>query len=95
MTLGEFSDKLLSFSSSTAPASIYVFEDEDSVDNWITQRRCNVISNIREYYLSCVIHGDTNPEYYLNKSFCEAEVEFFYAVEPDVIAVLIRKGGKV
>lgn len=90
MTLEEFSDKLLSMDSSAVPTSIYVFEDESSMDNWTTERRCNVTTNVRDYYLSCVIHGDAAANYYLNKRFCEAEVEYFYAVEPDLVAVYIH-----
>ena len=43
------------------------------------------------YQLSLVIQSDMTAKYSLKDEWCNAEVLMFYAVEPDVMCVVVEK----
>lgn len=88
MTLGEFTNKFFSRPTIAPSATLYVFDREDDADSWI-ECRC-FGSNIHDYELVMVIQSDMKLEYTVKEVWCKAEVQHFYAVEPDVIAVVVE-----
>ena len=88
MTLSELKRKFMSRPTVAPPTKAYVFVSEDSADNWI---ECNYFGkNNHAYELCFVIESDMTVEYSLKEKWCKAEVEQFYAVEPDVIVVVVE-----
>jgi len=86
MTLSEFKSKFFSRPTIAPPATLYVFKSEDSADSWIECKYFN--SDDHDYELDMVIQSDMILEYTVKKEWCKAEVQQFYAVEPDVIVVV-------
>jgi hypothetical protein len=87
MTLNEFNSKYFSRPTINPPATLYVFEDEDSAYSWVLCKYFG--SDDHEYQLVMVIQSDMNLEYTIKEKWCKAEVKHFYAVEPDVIVVVV------
>ena len=88
MTLSEFKSKFFSRPNIIPPTTIYVFEDEDSADSWIEDIYQG--EDNRDYNLVMVLRSDMVTEYTVKKKWCEAEVQQFYAVEPDVIVAVVN-----
>lgn len=86
MTLSEFKSKFFSRPTIAPPATLYVFKSEDSADSWIECKYFN--SDDHDYELDMVIQSDMILEYTVKEKWCKAEVQQFYAVEPDVIVVV-------
>ena len=93
MTLSEFKSKFFSRPTIAPPATLYVFKSEDSAESWI---KCKYFgSDNHNYILDMVIQSDMKLEYTLKEKWCNAEVQQFYAVEPDVIVIVVEpKEGK-
>ncbi len=87
MTLSELYSKFFSRPSIVPPTTIYFFEDEDSADAWIENMYFNNPDN--NYNLSGVLRSDMIAKYTLLPRWCEAEVQQFYCVEPDVIVAVV------
>jgi len=88
MTLSEFKSKFFSRPAIVPPTTLYVFTSEDSADNWIECKYFN--SDDYNYELDMVIQSDMVLEYTVKEKWCKAEVQQFYAVEPDVIVVVVE-----
>ena len=88
MTLSEFKSNFFSRPPILSPTALYVFEDEESADNWIGCKYFG--SNNHDYKLIMVIQSDMILEYTVREKWCKAEVQQFYAVEPDVIVVVVK-----
>ena len=88
MTLSEFKSKFYSRPAIVPPATLYVFGDEDSAGSWIEDKYFG--SNDHDYVLCMVIQSDMILEYTVKEEWCKAEVRQFYAVEPDVIVVVVE-----
>ncbi len=88
MTLSELKSKFYSRPSIIPPTMLYVFTDEDSADSWI---ECKYFgSEDTSYELAFVLSSDMIAEYSLKEKWCKAEVQQFYAVEPDAIVVVVE-----
>lgn len=88
MTLSEFKSKFYSRPTIAPPTALYVFESEDSADSWV---ECKYFgSDDHDYELLMVIQSDMILEYTVKEKWCKAEVQQFYAVEPDVIVVVVE-----
>lgn len=89
MTLFEFESKFFSRQSVLTPSTIlYVFIDEESADNWI---ECKYFGGTdHDYELAFVLSGDMKAKYYLQEKWCKAEVQQFYAIEPNVIVIVVE-----
>jgi hypothetical protein len=88
MTLSEFKSKFFSRPTIAPPTTLYVFENEDSADSWIERKYFG--SDNRNYKLDMVIQSDMILEYTVKEKWCKAEVQQFYAVEPDVIVIVVE-----
>ena len=88
MTLSEFKSKFFSRPNIIPPTTIYVFEDEDSADSWIGDIYFG--EDTRDYNLVMVLRSDMVTEYTVKEIWCKAEVQQFYAVEPDVIVAVVE-----
>lgn len=91
MTLQELSNKCHSSYGEWKPVTFYVFEDEEYADNWVDS---NYNGSSRATMLLCVMRSDYKDEYYMKENILNAEVEHFYAVEKDVIVVVIDFEGE-
>ena len=88
MTLSEFESKFVSRPTIAPPTTIYVFKDEDSAYNWI---ECKYLgSDNHAYELIMIIQSDVMLECTVKERWCRAKVQKFYAVEPDVIVVVVE-----
>lgn len=88
MTLREFESKFFSRPTIVPPTTLYVFESENSADSWI---ECKYFgSDDHAYELVMVIRSDMILEYTVKEKWCKAEVQQFYAVEPDVMVVVVE-----
>lgn len=87
MTLQELNNKCYSSPGEWKPVTFYVFEDEDSADSWVDDNYNG--GDNRDSILVCVMRSDYKDEYYMKEDILNAEVEHFYAVEKDVIVVVI------
>lgn len=87
MTLHELNDKCYSSPGEQKPVTFYVFTDENYADNWLDYNY-NGIENTN-WMLLCVMRSDYTDSYYMKEDILNAEVEHFYAVEKDVIVVII------
>lgn len=88
MTLSEFYNKFFSRPKTSSTTKLYIFGDEDSADNWI---KCKYFgSDYGAYVLYMVIQSDMKLEFTVKEPWCKAEVQQFYAVEPDVIVVVLE-----
>lgn len=88
MTLSEFYSKFFSRPLITPPTTLYVFTDEDSADNWIECKYFGSTDN--DYLVTFVLSSDMIAEYFLQEKWCKAEVLQFYAVEPDVMVIVVE-----
>lgn len=91
MTLNELSAKFFSRPTVAPPTKMFIFTDEDSADNWV---ECMYLGNKDvgdAYELTAVFQSDFRMEYSIVESLCNAEVEHFYAVEADVLVVIVRE----
>ena len=87
MTLQELNNKCYSNPSEWKPVTFYVFNDEEYADNWVDANYNG--GNTTNTMLLCVMRSDYKNEYYMKEDILNAEVEHFYAVEKDVIVVVI------
>ncbi len=87
MTLSEFNAKFFSRSQVAENSKIYVFHDEDSADNWIGYKYFDETEYFVE--LDMVIESSMILEHTVKEEWCKAEVQHFYAVEPDMIVVVV------
>lgn len=88
MTLSELNSKFYSRPTIASPTMLYVFKSEDSADSWV---ECKYFgSDKHDYELIMVIQSDMILEYTVKEKWCKAEVQHFYAVDPDVIVVVVR-----
>lgn len=69
-----------------------MFGDEEYADNWV-DANYNGVDNTNTVLL-CVMRSDYKNEYYMKEDILNAEVEHFYAVEKDVIVVVIDFEGE-
>jgi len=88
MTLSEFKSKFYSRPKIAPSATLYVFNSEESADSWIECKYFN--SDDAAYDLVMVIQSDFKLENTVKEKWCKAEVQQFYAVEPDVIVVVVE-----
>lgn len=89
MTLSELYSKFVS-RPTVVPATVaYVFEDEDSAESFVMDKYFG--EHIANYALVCVLSSDMRLEYTLKEEWCNADVEYFYAVEPDTIVVVVYR----
>ena len=86
MTLSEFYSKFFPRPTILGPTTLYVFKDEDSADDWVKRKYFGLDHD--SYELDMVIQSDMIIEYTVKEEWCKAEVQQFYAVEPDVIVVI-------
>ena len=91
MTLNEFNNKFFSRSEASQPTTLYIFTDEDSAEDWIKHKYFGADYN--GYQLEMAIQSNMRIERTLKSEWCNAEVQHFYAVEPDVIAVVVERAG--
>lgn len=89
MTLSDFKSKFFSRPSVVPPTTIYFFESEDSADSWIESTYFG--GSMTDYELTGVLRSDMIAEYTLKPEWCNAEIQQFYAVEPDVIVAVVKK----
>ena len=89
MTLNEFNNKFYSRSEVSKPTTLYIFTDEDSAEDWIKHKYFGADYN--SYQLEMAIQSNMRLERTLKSEWCNAEVQHFYAVEPDVIAVVVER----
>lgn len=89
MTLSELITKCYVRPSLPGPAMFYIFRDEPSADSLILNKYFG--EDHRDYELLAVHHSDLKPEITLKEKWCRSEVMHFFAVEPDVLAVVIEE----
>ena len=87
MTLQELNNKCHSSNEEWEPVTFYVFDDEEYADDWVDSNYNG--GGSRTSMLLCVMRSDYEDEYYMKEDILNAEVEHFYAVEKDVIVVVI------
>ena len=88
MTLEELNNKFYSRPNIVPPTTIYVFETDDSAESWIGCKYFG--SNDSWYELAMVIQSNMVLSYFAKEEWCKAEVQQFYAVEPDVIVAVVK-----
>ena len=88
MTLSELKSKFFSRPTIVPPTTLYVFQSEDSADSWIMCKYFG--SDDHDYELDMVIQSDMVLEYTVKDEWCKSEVQHFYAVEPDVVVVVVE-----
>lgn len=89
MTLKEFSDKAFSSPGEWKPETIFVFEDEESMDSYLED-----VLNGEENHdgeIAFVMCSDFRSEHYLKEEILTSEVDHFVAMESDTFAVLIEE----
>ena len=89
MTLNEFNNKFFSQHAPSEPTTLYIFADEDSAEGWIKHKYFGADYN--GYQLDMAIQSNMKLERTLKSEWCNAEVQRFYAVEPDAIAVVVER----
>ena len=89
MTLNEFNNKFFSRSEVSKPTTLYIFTDEDSAEDWIKHKYFDADYN--SYQLDMAIQSNMRLERTLKSEWCNAEVQHFYAVEPDTIAIVVER----
>lgn len=88
MTLSEFYGNFFSRPTIYEPATLYVFKDEDSADDFVEYKYFG--SDHANCMLHMAIKSHMILEHTLKEEWCKAEVQKFYAVEPDVIVVVVE-----
>ena len=86
MKLIEFYSKFFERPKSVSPTTIYVFFDEESVENWILNTMGDTNS---DWELVMVLSSHFKADYTIKEEWCNAEIEEFYAIAPDTIAVVL------
>lgn len=89
MTLEELKNKCYARPSISLPATIYVFDDEESADCWILDKYMGEKNG--DYELVTVLQSDYKMRYSFKEEWCKAEVKHFFAVEPDVLVAVVKK----
>jgi hypothetical protein len=93
MTLNEFNNKFWSrplfLTTAQEPTTLYIFTDEDSAEDWIKHKYFGTDCN--GYQLDMAIQSDMKLEHALKSEWCNAEVQQFYAIEPNAIAVVVER----
>ena len=88
MTLNELNRKFHTRPNMIEPNTIYVFHDEDSADNWYLDKYAE--ADTHDYELVAVLKSDFVMDYTMKEEWCNAEVVYFYAVEPDVLIAVVE-----
>lgn len=89
MTLSELYLKFFPKPIASEATKMYVFDSEDCIDNWVSFKYFGD-NNIKDFELITILSTDKAPEEILLPKWCNSEVEYFYATEPDVMAVLVK-----
>lgn len=89
MTLAELYNSFYTRPIASEATKMFVFNDEDSIDNWVNFKYFGD-NNVKNFDLITILSSDKTAETILIKEWCDAKVEFFYAVEADTIAVLVK-----
>ena len=92
MTLQELSKRCFSRPTIAEPVTLYVFATEDSADEWVLGHYIEPEKeeHHRCYTLLMAIKSDMVLDYIIQKSWCEKEVQQFYAVAPDTLVVVLE-----
>ena len=88
ITLADFNSIFFTRPTIAPTSTMYVFDDEESADSWVMDMYFN--EDNRDYDLLFVLRSDMIAEYFLKEKWCKAKVQQFYAVEPDVLVVVIK-----
>lgn len=88
MTLQEFIEKAFRNPASKESVKIYVFDDEDSAESWI-ECKYNGAENYG-FEIAMVIQSDYRADVFLKDIWLNAEIQQFYVVEADTIAVVVN-----
>lgn len=83
MTLSELANALFRCPDANVPATVYVFDHGDYLENWI--------SGESDVYINFVIRSDFKLEVWLKEEWAGAEVDQIYCVDKDKMAVVINK----
>lgn len=89
MTLNELALRFYAMPSLPGPSRLYIFRNEESADNWILDKYFG--EDHRDYELLAVHQSDCRPELTLKDKWCKSEVMHFFAVEPDVLVVVLEE----
>lgn len=88
MTLSRLYSSFFARPKVVSASTLYVFQSEYSAEEWI---ECMYHGkNSHAYDLVATIRSDMMMEYTFQARWCNAEVEQFYAVEPDVIVAVVK-----
>ena len=79
MTLTELGERC--FGIGKNPACIYIFKDEDSIDNFA--------NGDDDYEIMFCVQSVYNCRMYLKPEYANAKVEYFYAVDKNTLAAWI------
>lgn len=71
---------------------LYVFEDIESAENWIANRHKEY--DIVTWDILMVVNSARTIEFTVREEWCNANVTRLYAVDEDLIAVVIEKEEK-
>lgn len=88
MTLSELSGKFFTRPTIAPPTKMYIFDSEDDADKWI---ECMYFGCKEHAYDLIAVHQSVRTiECTMKEKWYMAEVQQFYAVEPDVIVVVVE-----
>ena len=88
MTLQEFTENAFRNPASKEPVKIYVFDDENSADNWIEDKYNGTKND--DFEIAMVIQSDYRAKVFLKDEWLNAEIQQFYVVEANTIAVVVN-----
>lgn len=86
MTLSEFYDQ---FCSQYDKPTLYVFESEDDANGWLNYD-CT-LDDAPGFEISLVVKSDLKMDVTIKKEWCDAIVRIFYAVQCDVMCVVVER----
>lgn len=89
MKLEEFYSKFYTVPNGKDHTKVYVFDSTDSADSWI--RRKYYGAGINDHELIMILESDYEISFFVKSEWCEAEIVRFFAVEQDVIVVVVKK----
>lgn len=89
MTLERFLNMFFRTPDRADPPMIYVFDSTSDAENWLDylsgkEKMC-------DYKLRMILSTDCQPKSFLKDEWVNAEIDTFYAVEKDIIAVVVRR----
>ena len=88
MTLKDFKSKFLGMPGNIDPPMLYIFECEESAENWISLKYKG--EDDHGFILVGVVQSDMTADYTLKDEWVNAEVQQFYALESDKIAIVVE-----